>query len=38
MDLDTIKDLLEIQKSAYKDATTLLFDTLNKRIEDQNKL
>ena len=38
MDLDTIKSLLEIQQSSYKDATALLFDTLNKRIEDQNKI
>ena len=38
MDQDTIRNMLEIQQSAYKDATALLFDTLHKRIEDQNKL
>ena len=36
MDMERIRELLNIQQSAYKDATTILFDSLNKRIEDQN--
>ena len=36
MDLDTFKELLNAQQSAYRDATAMLFDSLNKRIEDQN--
>ena len=36
MDLESIKELMALQQSAYKDATTILFDSLNRRIEDQN--
>lgn len=36
MDKDTLKEYLLIQQTAYKDATSLLFDSLNKRIDDQN--
>ena len=35
---DEINKILAIQQSAYKDATTLLFNSLNQRIDDQNKL
>ena len=36
MDRDSLKELLLVQQAAYKDAISLLFDSLNKRIEDQN--
>ena len=36
MDKDTLKEFLLVQQAAYKDATSLLFDSLNKRIDDQN--
>ena len=36
MDLNSVKELLNVQQSAYKDATAILFDSLNKRIDDQN--
>ena len=34
--LSTLKELLILQQNAYKDATSILFETLNKRIDDQN--
>ena len=36
MDKDILKEFLLVQQAAYKDATSLLFDSLNKRIDDQN--
>ena len=35
-DLAIIKELLAAQQNAYKDATSLLFNSLNQRIDDQN--
>ena len=35
-DLTIIKELLAAQQNAYKDATSLLFNSLNQRIDDQN--
>ena len=35
-DLTIIKELLAVQQNAYKDATSLLFNSLNQRIDDQN--
>lgn len=34
--LSIMKELLALQLNAYKDATSLLFESLNKRIDDQN--
>ena len=36
IDLSSVKDLMALQQDAYRDATSLLFNSLNKRIEDQN--
>ena len=33
-----IKELLEIQQNAYRDATTILFKSMNDRIESQNQM
>ena len=38
MSKDEINMLLDIQQKAYKDSVELLFSSLSKRIEDQNKL
>ena len=38
MSTNEIKQLLEIQQNAYKEATSMLFSSLNERIEAQNKL
>ena len=37
-DLANIKEFMSLQQDAYKDATSLLFNSLNKRIEDQNDI
>ena len=34
--LSIMKELLALQLNAYKDATSLLFESLNKRIDNQN--
>ena len=36
-DLSTFKEILAAQLSAYRDATSILFNSLNQRLEDQNK-
>ena len=38
MDSDELTKILSIQQKAFTDATQLLFNSLNQRIEDQNKL
>ena len=35
---DDLNLILDVQQKAYKDATELLFNSLNNRIEDQNKV
>ena len=35
---DDIQNLMDYQQRAYKDATEILSNALNTRIEDQNKL
>ena len=37
IDLDAFKEFMSLQQAAYKDATSLLFTSLNQRIDDQNK-
>ena len=36
IEMTSMKDLLALQQSAYRDATSLLFDSLHKIIENQN--
>ena len=36
VNISTVKELMALQQSAYKDATSMLFDSLHKRIEEQN--
>ena len=38
VDLSYVKELMTIQQNAYRDATSLLFNSLHKRIEDQNNV
>ena len=36
IDISTVKELMEIRQNTYQDATSMLFDSLHKRIEKQN--
>ena len=36
IDISTVKELMEIRQNTYQDATSMLFDSLHKRIEEQN--
>ena len=38
MNSEELNRILEVQQRAYSDATQMLFNSLNQRIEDQNKL